>query len=390
MRIDRLHKGLELRVLIAPQAFKGSLSAKEAATAIAQGVLSVFPAAKLTIVPMADGGDGTLQTLIESVGGEYFETPVSGPVGEKLNAIWGVLGDRETVIIETATICGLVLTPLAFRDPSRTTTRGVGELIRHILDQGYRQFIVGLGGTATNDGGIGLAQALGVRMLDRYGNEIKPGGRSLHALRRIDRTDLDIRVAASSFIGAVDVTNLLCGPKGAAMVYGPQKGADPEMCVFLDRGLSRLAHIIYRDLGQDVRQLVGGGAGGGLAAGLVAFLGGRLQSGSDLVSKFVRLDNDLAGVDLVIVGEGSLDGQTVFGKSVITVAHCAKQREIPVLAIVGSVGEGYEEVFNHGITWIRAIIDDKIDLNEAMEKGAFSLKRATEQGLRDVLFGEGC
>ena len=162
------------------------------------------------------------------------------------------------------------------------------------------------------------------------------------------------------------------------------------MCVFLDRGLSRLAHIIYRDLGQDVRQLVGGGAGGGLAAGLVAFLGGRLQSGSDLVSKFVRLDNDLAGVDLVIVGEGSLDGQTVFGKSVITVAHCAKQREIPVLAIVGSVGEGYEEVFNHGITWIRAIIDDKIDLNEAMEKGAFSLKRATEQGLRDVLFGEGC
>ncbi|MBI4234255.1 MAG: glycerate kinase [Chloroflexi bacterium] len=373
-----------MKVLIAPQSFKGSLSGMQAALAMAEGVRRVFPAAELVTLPVADGGDGTLDALVESTGGRYHQSQVSGPLGERVTARWGVMGDGRTAVIESAQACGLVLVPPERRDPLVTTTYGVGEFIRHALDQGYRRFIIGVGGSATNEGGAGMAQALGVRLLDAGGNHLPRGGLALLSLERVDCAGLDPRIPQSEIIVAVDVTNPLCGPQGAARTYGPQKGATPEVVELLDRGLERLAYVVRRDLGVEVKDLAGAGASGGLGAGLAAFLGARLQPGADLVCETLHLDEHLEGAHLVLVGEGRLDWQTAFNKAPVAVARRARARGIPVIAIAGSLGPGHQEVHQHGIDAALAIVPGPMPLEEAMRQAAPLLAEATERALRLV------
>jgi glycerate kinase len=374
---------LDLKIIVAPGAFKGSLTASEAAQAIAQGVRRVFPSAGTVLLPVADGGDGTLEALVEATGGAYRRAQVSGPLREPVEALWGVLGDKDTAVIETARVCGLVLVPPARRDPRTTTTRGVGQLLRHAMDGGYRRFIVGMGGSATNDGGAGAAQGLGLRLLDAGGHDLPPGGAALLRLARIDASRLDPRISQSQITAATDVSNPLCGPLGAALVYGPQKGATPEVAELLDQALAHLAGVIRSDLGMDVTEMPRGGAAGGLGAGLAAFLGAKLEPGAELVCRALGLEARLHGADLVIVGEGRLDAQTAFDKAPAVVARHAAARGIPVLAVAGSLGPGHEALRQHGITHMAAVVSANVTLEHAMSDAARLLAEATERALRE-------
>lgn len=340
-------------------------------------------------LPVADGGDGTLEALVESTAGHYREARVTGPLGRPVTARWGVLGDGRTAVIETARACGLVLVPQGERDPTRTTTYGVGELIRHALDLGFRRFILGIGGSATNDGGLGLAQALGVRALDARGRELPRGGGALVHLERVDISGRDPRVVESDFVVAVDVTNPLCGPQGAAAVYGPQKGATPEMVSLLDAGLARLAQVVRRDLGVEVADLPGAGAAGGMGAGLVAFLGARLAWGADLVLEAVGFERRLEGVQLVLTGEGRLDASTAYNKAPVAVARRARRRGVPVVAGAGSLGPGYERLYAEGIQGVFVILPGPLTEREALEGAYTLLAEATERALRLLLAGRG-
>ena len=371
-----------MRIVIAPQAFKESLSAREAAEAIARGVRRALPSAETALLPVADGGDDTLETLVETTGGEYREAQVTGPVGERARARWGVLGDGVTAMVEAAQACGMARIPRGYpRDPSHTTTRGVGELVRHALDRGHRRIIVGVGGSATNDGGAGMAQALGVRLLDRLGREVGPGGAALSALERIDASGRDPRLAEATVTVAVDVSNPLCGPQGAAATYGPQKGATPEMVELLDAALARMADVVRRDLGLEVRDLPGAGAAGGMGAGLVAFLGAELRPGADLVCEAVDLERRVEGADLVIVGEGRLDWQTVFNKAPFAVARRAQRHGVPVLALVGSLGPGHESLAEHGLGRVRAVSPPGMPREETLASAAGLLEDAAAEEL---------
>ncbi|MBI4336630.1 MAG: glycerate kinase [Chloroflexi bacterium] len=378
-----------MRILIAPQAFKGSMSAAQAARAMERGVRRVSPDAECILLPVADGGDGTLDALVESSGGSYREAQVTSPLGRPLRARWGVMGDGRTAVIETAQACGLVLVLPEQRAPYITTTFGAGQLIKAALDAGYRRFILGIGGSATNDGGAGLAQALGVRLLDAQGRDLRHGGAALLHLARIEMAGLDPRVAQSELIVAVDVTNPLCGPEGAAAVYGPQKGAAPEMVALLDQALAHLADVIERDLGIHLRDLPGAGAAGGMGAGLVAFLGARLEPGADLVCDALGLDEKLAGIDLVLVGEGRLDAQTAYNKAPVAVARRASARGIPVIALAGTLGPGWREVLRHGVRAAHAIAPGGMPSEEAMQRSHELLEAATEDALRRVVPGRG-
>ena len=379
--IDR-HTPGDLRIVVAPQAFKGSLSAMEAAQAMAQGVRRVYPRAQVELAPVADGGDGTLEALVAATKGEFRRDRVSGPLGDPVDADWGVLGDRATAVIEMARSSGLVLVPPQRRDPRLTSTRGLGQLMERSLAAGHRRMVVGLGGSATNDGGAGMAQAMGIRLLDDLGVDLQPGGATLAGLARIDASGLDRRIPQSAIIAAIDVTNTICGPQGAAAVYGPQKGATPEMVRELDGALARMVEVVRRDLGVDVESLPGGGAAGGLGAGLVAFLGARLEPGAELVCRALGLDDRLHGADLVIVGEGRLDAQTAFDKAPMVVARHAAALGIPVLAVAGSLGPGHETLFGLGITAAAAVAADDASVADAMRRAAPRLTEATERALR--------
>ena len=291
-----------MKIVIAPQAFKGSLSALEAARAMEEGVRRGLSDAQTVLVPVADGGDGTLQTLMDSSGGRILEQEVTGPLGEAVSARWGIMGDGDTAVIEMAQAAGLALVPPEKRNPLFATTYGVGELIRHTLDRGLRRFIVGVGGSATVDGGAGAAQALGVRLLDDRNEELPFGGAALARLARIDFSELEPRVRGSRLLVACDVSNPLIGPSGASAVYGPQKGATPEMVAELEGALAHYAQVIQRGLGIDVRDVLGAGAAGGLAAGLMALLGAELKPGVDIVLDVVGLDRHLETANLVITG----------------------------------------------------------------------------------------
>ncbi len=373
-----------MKIVIAPQAFKGSLSALEAARAMEEGVRRGLSDAQTVLVPVADGGDGTLQTLMDSSGGRILEQEVTGPLGEAVSARWGIMGDGDTAVIEMAQAAGLALVPPEKRNPLFATTYGVGELIRHTLDRGLRRFIVGVGGSATVDGGAGAAQALGVRLLDDRNEELPFGGAALARLARIDFSELEPRVRGSRLLVACDVSNPLIGPSGASAVYGPQKGATPEMVAELEGALAHYAQVIQRGLGIDVRDVLGAGAAGGLAAGLMALLGAELKPGVDIVLDVVGLDRHLETANLVITGEGRLDRQTVFNKAPVGVARRAKARGIPVIAVAGSLGEGYEETYAHGIDVAVAISSPPITLEEAMRDAPRLIAIATEKALRLV------
>lgn len=371
-----------MRIVIAPQALKGSLSAAQAGSAIAEGARAVYPEAELVVVPVADGGEGTMQALVDASGGRLLEYTVTGPLGEPVRASLGLMGDGSTAVLEMATCAGLPLVPPELRDPRVTTTRGVGELIRAAFDAGCAHFIIGIGGSATNDGGVGMAQALGAQFLDAQGNELPAGGAALAHLARIEMRKLDARLAGCIFEVACDVNNPLCGPSGASSVYGPQKGATPEMVAELDAALAHYARIVERDLGRAVRDVPGAGAAGGLGAGLLAFLDATLRPGAQIVLEATHLEQQMSTADLVITAEGRLDSQTAYGKSVGAVAALAKRSCLPVLALAGSLGDDYQQLYQLGIDGLAVLPPGPMTLSAAMQNAAKLLSEATERMLK--------
>ncbi len=331
-----------MRVVIAPDKFKGSLTALQAAAAMARGVVRAVPGATIDQVPMADGGEGTTQALVAATGGSIREAQVTGPLGEPVVACFGLLGDGQTAVIEMAAASGLVLVPARRRNPLITTTRGTAELLLAAIAAGARRVVVGIGGSATNDGGAGFGQSLGFRLLDQAGRDLEVGGGNLGHLARIDtarrRRELDgVEIAV-----ACDVSNPLCGVEGASAIYGPQKGATPEMVEALDRNLAHFAAIVQRDLGVAIKDQPGSGAAGGLGGGLVAFASGKLEPGIKLIIDAVKLAERLENAVLCLTGEGAIDAQSAFGKTAAGVARLAHSLGCPVLALAGSIGPGAE------------------------------------------------
>lgn len=352
------------------------------------GIRQIYQAVEIEKVPMADGGEGTVQSLVDATDGRIVGEEVSDPLGNRVEARFGILGGEKTAVIEMAAASGLDLVPKDKRNPMLTTTYGTGELIRSALDRGCRELIVGIGGSATVDGGAGMAQALGARLLDRHGNEIPRGGGGLRKLDRIDLTGLDPRIAQTRTLVASDVDNPLVGPNGASVVYGPQKGATPEMVKKLDRYLDRYADIIKQDLGKDVKEVSGAGAAGGLGAGLMAFLNAELKLGVEIVIEASHLDDRLRNANLVITGEGRIDGQTVFGKTPVGVAKTAKKYNVPVLGVGGSIREDAAAVYEHGIDALVSIIDKPMSLEEAMSRGAELVTASTARAMRLFRLGQ--
>ena len=374
-----------MKIVIAPQSFKGSLSAAKVALAIDRGIKRVLPDAETILLPMADGGEGTVSALVEGTHGRIISSEVTGPLGEKVTAEWGILGNKTSAIIEMAAASGITLVPREKLNPLIATTFGTGELIRAALDSGCRRFVIGLGGSATNDGGAGMAQALGAKFLNEKGKELPQGGAALIRLKHIDIAGLDHRLAACRFKAACDVTNPLCGELGASKVYGPQKRATEQQCRQLDKALANYAEVIKRDLGIDVRDLPGAGAAGGLGAGLVAFLKAKLISGIDIVSETVKLKEHMMGASLVFTGEGKIDSQTLFGKAVTGVATRAKKLKIPVVAIVGAATGDCQEFHRYGINAILNITPGPISLEESMANAESLIANTAEQALRLIL-----
>lgn len=375
-----------MKVVIAPDSFKGSLTAQQAAEAMGRGVRRACPGAETVLVPMADGGEGTVQSLVDATGGAIRELTVTGPLGTPVTAFYGVSGDGTTAFIEMAAASGLPLVPPEQRNPLITTTRGTGELLQAALAAGCRRLIIGIGGSATNDGGAGALQALGLRITDAQGAQIGPGGGALAAACRIDASGLDRRLQAAELIVACDVDNPLCGPRGASAVFGPQKGATPELVAQLDANLAHWAALLQRDLGRDVGSVPGAGAAGGLGAALMA-VGAVLQRGVQIVIDATGLRRQLAGADLVLTGEGRIDFQTPHGKTPAGVAGAAKEADLPVIAIVGGVGQGAEAVYGAGIDAYFSMVSGPMTLAEAQDQGAALLEQAAEAAMRIFTLG---
>lgn len=366
-----------MRVLIAPDKFKGTLTADEAARAIAVGLARGLPGAELDLLPIADGGEGTADALVEASGGERREVEVTGPDGGRVRAAWGVLGDGRTAVVEAAAACGLGLVPAGRRDPRAATSRGLGELLRAVADAGLREVIVGLGGTGTNDGGAGLAQALGARLLDAAGDDLPAGGAALARLARVEPGPLVARLRGELRVTcACDVSSPLAGPDGASLVFGPQKGAAPEVARALDQALARWGEALRRDLGADVAGLPGAGAAGGLGAGLAALLGARLVPGADLVLDAVGFDARAAAADLVVVGEGALDAQTRRAKAPLLALRRARALGRPVVALAGQVADEAEALDAEGLTAALAAVTRPMPADEAARDAAPRLARA--------------
>lgn len=367
-----------MRVVIAPDAFKECLSAKAVADALSNGWRRARAQDDLRCVPMADGGEGTVDALVAATGGQYIEHTVTGPLGTPVTARYGVLVGGMIAVIEMAAASGLALVPPESRDAARATTRGAGELIAHVLDRGCRRIIVGIGGSATNDAGAGMAQALGIRLLDAEGRELPPGGLALRGLARIVTEGRHPGLAACEVLVACDVENPLCGPNGASLFYGPQKGADLATARALDDALRHFADVVGEQLGVDVADVPGAGAAGGLGAGLFAFTGARLRPGVVLVAEACGLEAHIAGADLVITGEGRMDRQSVFGKTPIGVAHMARKHGVPVVAVAGALEPGFECVYDHGITAALSIVRGPMPLSDAIAGSETALADTAE------------
>ena len=367
-----------MRIVIAPDSFKECASALDVAQAIARGWRRVFPDADVALAPMADGGEGTVEALVAATGGSKIEVTATGPMGDAVTAAYGILGDGRTAVIEMAAASGLPLAPVRARDPRVATTRGTGDLMRDALDRGMRRIILGIGGSATNDGGAGMAQALGFSLLDAAGAELPPGGAALARLRRIDAANKHPGLEGTEILVACDVDNPLCGPRGASRVYGPQKGASKTAVMELDEALRHFAAVVKQSLGADLLDLPGAGAAGGLGAGLVAFAGARLCRGVDLVAEACGLRERVAGADLVITGEGRLDAQTAHGKTPAGVARIAKEAGVPVVAVAGTLGEGYAALYEIGIDAMFSICPGPIEVAEAMGRAEEFIENTAE------------
>ncbi|MDO8586047.1 MAG: glycerate kinase [Armatimonadota bacterium] len=367
-----------MKVIVAPDSFKGTLTAAEAAAAIAAGVREAIPDADIVELPLADGGEGTVDALVSATRGRKLTRRVHGPLMEPVDATYGLLGANETAVIEMSAAAGLGLVPPDRRNPLITTTYGVGELIEAALTHNVRKIIIGVGGSATNDGGAGALWALGVRFVDSGGVELGPGGAALADLARIDASGLRFPRGAVDVVVACDVRNALIGPEGASAVYGPQKGATPEMVRILDGALSNYAKVIPKYLNKNVGDLPGGGAAGGLAAGLAAFLDARIEPGADLVLDAVGFDDRLRDADLIVTGEGRIDRQTLYGKTIAGVLRRAQAHRIPVIALAGCIGEGAEDLKSAGLAGIFALTEFA-SKEESIRNAADLLKRLAYQ-----------
>lgn len=368
-----------MKILIASDSYKGSCSSIEVAEAIEDGIKAVDKKIMVEKLAIADGGEGTLDSLIEASGGIIKTRSVVDPLGREIQASYGLLS-KDEAIVEMATASGLGLVSKKELDPFKTTTYGTGQLIQAAIEDGVKKIYVGIGGSATNDGGVGMAQALGVSFKDKQGREIGYGGGELARIRKIDYSNINKKIKNIEIVIISDVENPLCGRNGASYVYGAQKGASLEALEKLDKNLRHLANLISRDLNLDIMEIKGSGAAGGLGAGLIAFCGGRMKSGIETILDIVDIDSYLVDTDLVITGEGMIDGQSIYGKVPVGVAKRAKNYNIPVIAVVGSQGQGAEKTYSHGIDLIVDIVDKPMTLEHArshvkllIEKAAYNI-----------------
>ncbi|MDF1511257.1 glycerate kinase [Robertmurraya sp. DFI.2.37] len=370
-----------MNILIAMDSLKGSLSSLEANESVKTGLLQADPKFRIQTVPIADGGQGTVEALVYATNGHFVETVVTGPLGNRIAAKYGILGEEDSAVIEVAEACGLPLLQKEQLNPQITTTYGVGELILDALNKGCRHFIIGLGGSATNDAGIGMLQALGYQFLNREGQEVGFGGGQLEEIAKIDSKHVSDKVKKATFRVACDVNNPLYGTNGAAYIYGPQKGATPEMIQELDNGLRHFANVVFEQMGLDLQNIAGAGAAGGLGAAFAGFLNSRLQSGVQLILDINKLERKLMNVDLVITGEGKLDGQTSMGKAPAGIANLAKKRGIPVIALAGDITDGQRSLYDSGITAYFAIVGGPVSLEVALDRDVTreNLMRTAEQ-----------
>jgi glycerate kinase len=378
---------ININIIVATDSFKGSISTLEAADSIERGIRKVYPSAEIIKIPVADGGEGTVKALVKNSNGIFKTIEVTGPLGDKIKAEYGII-NGNTAIIEMAAASGLTLVSEDKRNPMLTTTYGTGQLIKDALDEGCKKILIGIGGSATNDGGVGMAQALGVSFKDSNGNELAFGGGSLDKLEMIDCSQIDNRIENVEIVVACDVTNPLCGVEGASAIYGPQKGADKLMVELLDKNLSNFASKIKEQLGKDVSEIPGAGAAGGLGAGLLAFCNAEIQSGIDMVLSLVEFEKLLESADLVITGEGKIDGQSVKGKVPYGIGKIAKKFNVPVIAIVGTIGENSEKMHDYGIKVIVSIAEGPITLMDAMDSADELIEKAAERVMRIIKIGQ--
>lgn len=363
-----------MKVVIAPDSYKESLTAMEVATAIENGFKEIMPNAEYIKLPMADGGEGTVQSLVDATGGDIVTVEVTGPLGQPVTGFYGLLGDGSTAVIEMAAASGLHLVEPSERNPMLTTTYGTGELIKAALDKGVDHIIIGIGGSSTNDGGVGMAQALGAKLVDDQGADLSFGGGALANLASIDLSGLDPRLADVQLEVACDVDNPLCGPKGASHIFGPQKGATPEMVVQLDANLAHYAKVIRQTNGKDVIDQAGAGAAGGLGAALLGLFNATLRPGINIVMDAVNLTEVMKDADLVITGEGRIDSQTIHGKTPIGVARTAKLYDLPVIGIAGSIAQDCRVVHDHGLDAVYSVVLGATDLPTALKEAAFNVE----------------
>lgn len=373
-----------MRIIVAPDSYKGSASAVAVAQAMERGILKVFPNAEVCKIPIADGGEGTVEALVTATSGQFRQTQVTGPLGQPVTAQWGVLGDGKTAVIEMAAASGLPLLTHEQRNPRMTTTFGTGELLRAALDAGLRKIILGIGGSATNDGGVGMAQALGVRFTREDGAELPHGGAALARLKQIDLEGLDPRLRETEITVACDVDNPLCGPRGASAVFGPQKGATPEMVVELDDALAHFAKLATAATGRQTAEQPGAGAAGGLGAAMLFFTPAQLRPGVGIVLEAVHFAELVKNAAFVITGEGRTDFQTAFGKAPVGVARVAKQFNVPVFCLSGALGEDTDTLIEHGIDALLSICDQPMTLEDAMRASESLIEAATARLCRIV------
>lgn len=374
------------KYVVAPDSFKESMTAKEVCDTMEKGIKEADSAAEVIKVPMADGGEGTVDSLVDATQGQRVIVEVTGPLGNKISAYYGILGNGTTAVIEMAKASGLEIVEKKKRNPMITTTFGTGELIRDALDHNVKEIIIGLGGSSTNDGGSGMAQALGAKLLDQNNHQIPFGGGNLDKLDKIDISNLDSRLQDVKIILASDVTNPLIGKDGASRVFGPQKGATPEMVEKLENNLQHYAKIVKRDLNKEVALVSGAGAAGGLGAGLIAFTTCEMRRGVDLAIEVTKLEEKIRDADYVFTGEGGTDFQTKFGKTPYGVAKLGKKYHKPVISLAGYLGEGIDSLYSEGFTAIFGIIPGACDLSTALKNGPSNVARTTENIVRLLNF----
>ena len=377
---------MPLTFVLAPDSFKESMSAAQASQVMQRGIQNVIPDAHIIHVPMADGGEGTVDALISSLKGQSIACDVTGPLSEqRIQTYWGMVDAGQTAVIEMAKANGIHLLAAEKRNPMLTTTYGTGEMIKRALDLGVKKIIVGLGGSVTNDAGAGMAQALGVRFLNHAGESIQVCGGSLELVKSMDLSELDPRLADTEILIASDVNNPLCGPSGASYIFGPQKGAMPEMVKQLDQNFGYFADVVAGQFGRDYRHVAGAGAAGGLGFGLMAFTAASIRSGVELMIEQVQLNEKIAQADYVLTGEGKIDSQTSLGKTPFGVAQLARQFNKPVIAFAGLIGEGIEDLFESGFSQIIGINPPDCPLEEALKNAEMNLEKAVAEIVKNLL-----